>query len=415
MLTSLSFFIGRRFGRGKQRNKMVSFISVSSTIGIAVGVAVIIIGLSAMNGFERELQNRVLSVIAHGEFEGVDGKVAQWQTMAEQIQSHENVIATAPYVRFTALAERGQSIKALEVRGVDPVMESGVSGITDFIPRNVWQNFKAGQQQVIIGQGIANNLGLSVGDYVTLLIPVSGAAMNKVQAPRRIRLQVSGLLSLGGQIDHSLALLPLQDAQAYTRMGEAVTGVAIKTNDVFNAPLYVRQIGNKLDTYVYLKSWKQKYGFLYRDIQLVRTIMYIVMVLVIGVACFNIVSTLMMAVKDRASEIAILRTMGASDGLIKRIFIWLGVLSGVSGSLIGSVCGVAIAYNLTSLLKGLETAIGYQFLSGDIYFIEFLPSVVSGVDVVVVSSTAITLSLLATWYPAKKASQMNPAGVLSAK
>ncbi len=415
MFTSLSFFIGRRFSRGKQRDKMVSFISISSTIGIAVGVAVIIIGLSAMNGFERELQNRVLSVIAHGEFEGVDGKIIEWQKMVKQVQSHEKVVATAPYVRFTALAERGQSIKALQVRGIDPVAESDISTITDFISHEVWQNFKAGQQQVIVGKGIADTLGLSVGDYVTLMIPVSGATINKVQAPRRVRVKVSGLLSLGGQIDHNLALLPLQDAQEYLRIGEAVTGVSIKTSDVLNAPLYVRQIGSQLDSYVYLKSWKQKYGFLYRDIQMVRVIMYIVMVLVIGVACFNIVSTLMMAVKDRASEIAILRTMGASDGLIKRIFIWLGVLSGVSGSIVGSICGVAIAYNLTSLIKGLEALVDHQFLSGDIYFIDFLPSVVSGIDVAVVSGTAIALSLLATWYPAKKASQMNPAGVLSAK
>ncbi len=415
MFNSLSFFIGKRFSRGKQRNKMVSFISISSTIGIAVGVAVIIIGLSAMNGFERELQHRVLSVIAHGEFEGVDGRITEWQNVVEQVQRHEKVVAAAPYVRFTALAERGQSVKALEVRGVDPVAESDISNITDYIPHEAWQNFKAGQQQVIVGKGIADSLGLSVGDYVTLMIPVSGAAMNKVQAPRRIRVKVNGLLSLGGQIDHSLALLPLQDAQEYARMDQAVSGVSIKTSDVLNAPLYVRQIGHQLDAYVYMKSWKQKYGFLYRDIQMVRAIMYIVMVLVIGVACFNIISTLMMAVKDRASEIAILRTMGAGDGLIKGIFIWLGVFSGVSGSIVGSVCGVAIAYNLTFLIKGLEAAIGHQFLSGDIYFIDFLPSVVSGVDVAVVSGTAIVLSLLATWYPAKKASRMNPAGVLSAK
>ncbi|MFC1237266.1 lipoprotein-releasing ABC transporter permease subunit LolE [Vibrio sp. F74] len=415
MFRSLSFFIGRRFSGGKQRNKMVSFISVSSTIGIAVGVAVIIIGLSAMNGFERELRNRVLSVVPHGEFEGVKGEIVEWRKVMEQANSHEKVSAAAPYVRFTALAERGQNIKAIEVRGVDPKLESAVSNLTNFIPVDVWAGFRADEKQVVLGKGIADNLGLKKGDSVTLLIPVLNASINKVQAPRRVRVKVAGLLTLGGQIDHALALIPLKDAQEYARLGEAVTGVSIRTTDVFNAPLYVRQIGNQLESYVYLKSWKQKYGYLYRDIQLVRTIMYLVMVLVIGVACFNIVSTLMMAVKERASEIAILRTMGASDGLVRRIFVWLGVLSGVLGSIVGSVVGVVAALNLTSLIRGLETVLGHQFLSGDIYFVDFLPSQVESMDVLIVSGTAIILSLLATWYPATKASQMNPARVLSSK
>lgn len=416
MFSSLSFLIGRRFSRAKQRNKLVSFISISSTIGITVGVAVIIIGLSAMNGFERELQNRVLSVIPHGEFEGVNNGIENWQKVADKAVEHSKVEAAAPYVRFTALAEKGQKIKAIEVRGVVPSLESGVSSLASYIQDDAWQNLRSGEKQVILGKGIADNLGLTKGDYVTLMIPTSsGRSVTKVQAPRRIRLKVSGILSLAGQIDHSLALIPMSDAQEYSRSGDKVTGVAIKTTDVLNAPSIVREVGRNLDVYVYLKSWKQKYGFLYRDIQLVRTIMYLVMVLVIGVACFNIVSTLMMAVKDRAAEIAILRTMGATDGLIKRIFVWLGVLSGVLGSIAGSIIGVVVASNLTALIKALEQVIGHQFLSGDIYFVDFLPSQVSLGDTLVVSATAITLSLLATWYPAKKANQMNPARVLSSK
>ena len=415
MFSSLSFLIGSRFSRAKQRNKLVSFISVSSTIGITVGVAVIIIGLSAMSGFERELQNRVLSVIPHGEFEGVKGAIQDWQEIITEAEKHANVTAAAPYVRFTALAEKGQKIKAIEVRGVDPQLEVRVSSLTHYIQSDAWQRFQPGQKQVILGKGIADNLSLKVGDYLTLMIPVATGSINKVQTPKRVRLKVSGLLSLGGQIDHSLALIPMNDAQEYAKLNNAVTGVSIKTNDVLNAPSVVREIGGNLNTYVYLKSWKQKYGFLYRDIQLVRTIMYLVMVLVIGVACFNIVSTLMMAVKDRAAEVAILRTMGASDGLIKRIFIWLGVLSGVLGSIVGSIVGITVALNLTSLIKLLENAMGHQFLSGDIYFVDFLPSQVNVSDVVIVSGTAIVLSLLATWYPANKASQMNPATVLSSK
>ncbi|MDN3679766.1 lipoprotein-releasing ABC transporter permease subunit LolE [Vibrio tapetis subsp. quintayensis] len=410
----LSLFIGGRFSRAKKRNKMVSFISLSSTVGIAVGVAVIIIGLSAMNGFERELQDRVLSVVAHGEFEGVKEPVTQWQDIISIAESSEQVEAAAPYVRMTGLIEKGAKLKALEVRGVDPSSESRVSDLSRYMTESAWGNFKAGEKQVILGKGIAQNIGAEIGDSVTLLLPPASDDL-KVRSPKRVRLKVTGLLALGGQIDHGLALLPIADAQAYTGLGNTVTGVSVKTTDVLQADSIIREVGSQLPVYVYLKSWKQKYGFLYRDIQLVRTIMYLVMVLVIGVACFNIVSTLMMAVKDRAGDIAILKTMGATNGLIRRIFIWQGVFSGVTGSIAGSLVGLAVAYNLTPLLKGLETLIGHQFLSGDIYFVEFLPSQVNMMDVVMVSGTAIVLSLLATLYPASRASSMNPAAVLSSK
>ncbi|EEY98399.1 lipoprotein releasing system transmembrane protein LolE [Vibrio sp. RC586] len=407
-------FIGGRFSRAKQRNKMVSFISLSSTIGIAVGVAVIIIGLSAMNGFERELQSRVLSVIPHGEFEGVRGPIERWPEVMAQVTRHPKIVAAAPYVKMTALAEHGTQLKAIEVRGVDPQREQAVSSLSRFITPQAWQHFIPGQQQVILGQGVADKLGVQLGDFITLMIP-SATSGEKVQAPKRVRVKVSGLLALNGQIDHSLALLPLEDAQAYANLGSGVTGVSVKVANVLQATEIVREAGNKLNVYAYLHSWQQKYGFLYRDIQMVRSIMYLVMILVIGVASFNIVSTLMMAVKDRAGEIAILRTMGATDGLIKRIFVWQGVFSGVLGSVVGSLLGVIIAFNLTSLIKGLERLIGHQFLSGDIYFVDFLPSQVQWFDVLLVSGTAITLSLLATWYPARRASRLNPAQVLSSK
>ncbi|CAM3026214.1 lipoprotein-releasing ABC transporter permease subunit LolE [Vibrio diazotrophicus] len=414
MFSSLSMFIGGRFSRAKQRNKMVSFISLSSTIGIAVGVAVIIIGLSAMNGFERELQNRVLSVIPHGEFEGVRQPINNWQDIVKKANENSEVEAAAPYVKMTALAEKGAQLKAIEVRGIDPQMERAVSSLSQYVTDNAWQDFTPGQQQVILGKGVADKLDAKVGDFITLMIPSSNSE-NRVQAPKRVRVKIAGLLALNGQIDHSLALLPIEDAQQYSNLGDAVTGVSIKVRNVLAATNVVREVGTTLNEYVYLRSWQQKFGFLYRDIQMVRSIMYLVMVLVIGVASFNIVSTLMMAVKDRAAEIAILRTMGASDGLVKRIFVWQGVFSGVLGGVVGSVLGVLVALNLTPMVKALESLIGHQFLSGDIYFVDFLPSQVIAGDVFLVSGTAIALSLLATWYPASRASKLNPASVLSSK
>ncbi|USD66206.1 lipoprotein-releasing ABC transporter permease subunit LolE [Vibrio sp. SCSIO 43136] len=413
MIKWLSLFIGSRFSRAKSRNKMVSFISLSSTVGIGVGVAVIIIGLSAMNGFERELQQRVLSVVAHGEIEGANQPILEWQQVVNIAQQHPRVVAAAPYVQMTGLIEKGAKLKALQVRGVDKAAEPQVSDLYQFITQDSWKNFAAGNKQVILGQGIAQSVDAKVGDWVTLMLPQQGDGRS-VKAPKRVRLQVSGLLTLGGQIDHGVAIIPLQDAQAYAGLDNGVTGISLKTNDVLNASNIVREVGSNFRGFI-LKSWKQQYGFLYRDIQLVRTIMYLVMVLVIGVATFNIVSTLMMAVKDRAAEIAILKTMGASDGLIARIFIWQGVFSGVTGALLGSLVGYLVAANLTYLMTGLEKAIGHQFLSGDIYFIDFLPSVINPNDIWLVSGTAVTLSLLATLYPAKRASQTHPAQVLSSK
>lgn len=414
MFRPLSLYIGSRFNRSKKRNHMVSFISLSSMLGIAVGVAVIIIGLSAMNGFERELQTRVLSVIPQGELQAVEPPLNNWKPLLKKVEQHPHITAAAPYVEFTALLERGAKLKAVAVRGVDPKEQLKVSELPRYVKNNAWATFTAGKREVILGQGVATKLKLKVGDWITAMIPNTDPQM-KLRAPKRIRLQVVGLLALGGQIDHSLAIVPLQDAQQYLDMGEGVSGIEMSVDNVLDAQQIVKEVGDTLPVYVYLKSWTQKYGYLYRDIQMVRTIMYLVMVLVIGVACFNIVSTLMMAVKDRAADIAILRTMGATDRLIKSIFVWHGVLSGVLGSIIGSLFGSLIAVNLTHIVRVIEKIVGHRFLSGDIYFVDFLPTQLAWHDVIIVTTTAIVLSLIATWYPATRASRLQPARVLSAK
>ncbi len=414
MFVSLSLFIGQRFSRSKKCNKLVSFISLSSTLGIAFGVAVIIIGLSAMNGFEAELQKRVLSVIPHGEFEAVEQPIADWRAVKSQLLKNPHIEAAAPYIRFTGLAEKGNKLKAVVVKGVDITQERQVSDLLDFVRQGEMVNVHSGDNQIILGQGLADYLGVKTGESLTLLVPPESESKS-LKSPRRIRVKVAAIFSLNGQIDHNMAIIPLADGQNYLGMGNTVHGLSIRVDDVFNAMNIVRDAGNTLNVFVYLRSWEYQYGYLYRDIQMVRTILYLVMILVIGVACFNIVSTLMMAVKDRAGDIAILRTMGASDGLIKRIFMWQGLWSGITGSLFGGVTGVAVAGNLTAIVKVLENLAGHKFLSGDIYFVDFLPSQVDWKDLVLVSVTAIVLSLMATWYPAKRASHLEPASVLSGK
>lgn len=411
-VSPLSLLIGLRFSRGRRRGGMVSLISVISTLGIALGVAVLIVGLSAMNGFERELKNRILAVVPHGEIAVVNQPFSGWPQTLQRIEKVPGIVAAAPYINFTGLIENATQLRAVQVKGVDPEAEQRLSALPSFVLDNAWNNFKAGQQQIILGKGLADALGVKQGSWLTVMIPNSDPEMKLLQ-PKRIRLQVAGVFQLSGQLDHSLALVPLADAQQYLDMGDSVTGIAIKVDDVYNANKLVRNAGEVTNAYVYISSWIGTYGYMYRDIQMIRTIMYLAMILVIGVASFNIVSTLVMAVKDKSSDIAVLRTLGAKDGLVRAIFIWYGLLAGLIGSVSGAVVGVIVSLQLTNIIRGLETLIGHQFLSGDIYFIDFLPSELHWFDVACVLATALVLSLIASWYPARRASRIDPARVLS--
>ncbi|MDU4314657.1 MAG: lipoprotein-releasing ABC transporter permease subunit LolE, partial [Klebsiella michiganensis] len=357
MASPLSLLIALRFSRGRRRGGMVSLISVISTIGIALGVAVLIVGLSAMNGFERELNNRILAVVPHGEIEPVNQPWNNWNEALAKVEKVKGIVAAAPYINFTGLVESGSNMRAIQVKGVDPQQENRLSSLPNFVQNNAWASFKAGEQQVILGKGVADALHVKQGDWVSIMIPNSDADHQLLQ-PKRVRLHVTGILQLSGQLDHS----------------SSVTGIAIKVTDVFHANTLVRDAGEVTNSYVYIKSWIGTYGYMYRDIQMIRAIMYLAMVLVIGVACFNIVSTLVMAVKDKSGDIAVLRTLGAKDGLIRAIFVWYGLLAGSVGSLIGVAIGVICAFKLTAIINGIENLIGHKFLSGDIYFIDFLPS-----------------------------------------
>ncbi|KFU08070.1 outer membrane-specific lipoprotein transporter subunit LolE, partial [Salmonella enterica subsp. enterica serovar Bareilly str. CFSAN000195] len=318
---------------------MVSLISVISTIGIALGVAVLIVGLSAMNGFERELNNRILAVVPHGEIEAVNQPWTNWREALAKVQKVPGIAAAAPYINFTGLVESGANLRAIQVKGVDPKQEQQLSALPSFVQNHAWDHFKAGEQQIIIGKGVADALNVKQGDWVSIMIPNANAD-HKLLQPKRVRLHVIGILQLSGQLDHSFAMIPLEDAQQYLDMGSSVSGIALKVHDVFNANKLVRDAGEVTNSYVYIKSWIGTYGYMYRDIQMIRAIMYLAMILVIGVACFNIVSTLVMAVKDKSGDIAVLRTLGAKDGLIRAIFVWYGLLAGLLGSLIGVAIGV---------------------------------------------------------------------------
>lgn len=412
MRLPLSLLLAFRFSRGKKRGGMVSLVSLFSSVGIALGVAVLIIGLSAMNGFERELNHRILDVVPQGDIAPVDKPFTHWQSQIDKMTSVPGIAAAAPYVQLTGLIEKGKQLRAIAVRGVDPNSEAKVSALPHYVASKDWANFQPGKGQIILGYGIAQTLQAKLGSNITLLIANHSATQNILQ-PKRVRLKVVGILKLSGMLDNRLALIPLSDAQHYLDMGNAVSGIVLRMQEPFKAQELVRAAGEASGEYVYIRSWMGEYGYMYRDIQMIRTIMYLAMVLVIGVASFNIISTLVMAVKDKRTDIAVLRSIGGSDRLIRSIFNWYGLISGITGSVSGVILGVIISLNLTSIIQGLQHITGHQLLAGDVYFIDFLPSELHIRDVIVVLTTSIVLSLVASWYPARRAMNIQPARVLN--
>ena len=410
------FFISWRYQRSKHKNRLVSLISFFSSMGIALGVAVLIIGLSAMNGFERELNQRILAVVPHAEISSASGQsnapIDHWQHLAAKLKQNPQIIGVSPFVSFTALVENGAKLKVVQIKGVETALQDQVSSLGHFVLNQGWQNF-AQNGGLVLGSGIARELDVQEGDWVSLLISQQKGTENLTQ-PLRERIQVTGILRLDGQLDHSYALMPLAQAQQLMDyQTEQVSGVELKTADPFNIQTLDYSMLQDYPQMLYLQNWISKFGYMYRDIQLIRTVMYIAMVLVIGVACFNIVSTLIMAVKDKAGDIAIMRTLGANNGFIKRIFIWYGLQAGMKGCLIGIVLGVILALNLTALIQGLESVIGRKLLSDGIYFVDFLPTELHWQDVLLVLLSALILSLFASLYPANRAAKLQPAQVLS--
>ena len=410
------FFISWRYQRGKQKNPLVALISKFSAIGIALGVAVLIVGLSAMNGFERELNQRILAVVPHAEIlsapNATDPTIHHWKNLEKRLQQNAQIKGISPFVSFTALVENGSKLKVVQVKGIEKQAEDRVSSLGNFVQEQGWDKFGK-EGGLVLGSGIARELDVKVGDWVTLLISQQNGYEQLAQ-PTRERVQVTAILRLDGQLDYSYALLPLVQAQEFlTYKPDQITGIELKLDDPFSVKNLDLSMLNDYPQMLYIQNWIGKFGYMYRDIQLIRTVMYIAMVLVIGVACFNIVSTLIMAVKDKQGDIAIMRTLGANNAFIKRIFIWYGLQAGMKGCLIGIVLGIILALNLTTFIQGIEWVIGKKLLSGDVYFVDFLPSELHWLDVLMVLVAALALSLIASLYPASRAAKLQPAQVLS--
>ncbi|MEW6983378.1 lipoprotein-releasing ABC transporter permease subunit LolE [Colwelliaceae bacterium 6471] len=424
MFKPLSLFLGFRYVRSRHGKGFSSFISASSTIGIALGVMVLIVVLSAMNGFERELAQRLLSVVPHAELITVNEPIDDWRASVKNVQNNNKVISAAPVIKMTGMAQHAQSLKGIQVRGVDVTLEQQVSAITDYMIAGDWQDL-AQPNAIILGAGIAKKLQAKLGDQIQILLPQTPKSKQTQQSqadasgsqhfpvPLKRNVNIVGVFKFGGTIDDTLAYVSIEQAVDITGLSlNQAQGIRIKTANVFQAPQIARDVAFTFDHYVYMYDWTYTQGHLFNDIQLVRMVMFIVLVLVIAVASFNIVSTLIMAVNDKKGDIAILKTMGASAPLIMFTFIIQGFVNGILGCLIGGLSGVYLALNLTEIMSSLESLFGVKFLSSDVYFIDFLPTSLHQNDVVITVLVALFLSLIATIYPAWRATKVEPAQVL---
>lgn len=407
MFRPIAMFVGLRYSRAKHKNRFVSFISIASILGISLGVMVLIVGLSAMNGFEKALRDQLLSVIPHGELEVVDGTFLDIDASLKIVKDNAHVIGASPNINLNGLLQKDSKMKALQLRAISPETEDQVTAIGQYIEQGSWELLTPGEGNIILGKQVAKHLGLQVGQSLTLLLPQPSSG-NRLKPPRRVALTLAGIFAMGGQIDSTLGFIHIKDAQGFLNY-DAANNIAFKVDQILAAQEIAREVGYQLPEYLYIKSWISSQGFLYQDIQMVKSLMYVILLLVVAVACFNIVSTLVMAVNEKRSDIAILKTMGASTWSLRFIFIVQGAFNGLVGSLIGALAGIYLALNLTGLIQGLEGLIGRKILSGDIYFIDYLPSHLEFQQVVVITLLAFLMSVIATLYPAWRASNIEPA------
>lgn len=406
-------FIGRRYLRSTRGNRFISFISMTSMVGVAIGVAVLIVVLSVMNGFESELRNRILSLTSHATISAFGEGLQDWRGTAERIGESPEVLASAPYIEDQGLLVARNQSSGVMVIGVLPDEEEKVAAIGEKMKSGSFHDLEPGKYGMILGAELAKALGVDVGDRVVLVTSMRTITPAGVM-PRMRSFKVTGIFSAGMyEYDRNLAYVHLEDAATLYRLGDKVTGLRLKLADMFAAPRVVRSLALSLggEGY-YIDDWTRKHQNFFRSIQLTKTVMFIILLLVVAVAAFNIVSTLVMVVKEKQADIAILRTIGASPRSVLAIFVTQGTAIGIIGTLSGILLGVLISYNLESLIHGLERLLGTQFMDAQVYYMSDLPAVVQWWDVVKISLTAFGLCCLSTLYPAWRAARTQPARAL---
>ena len=409
-------FIGLRYTRAKKRltgrNHFISFISLISMLGIALGVAALIVVLSVMNGFQKELRTRILGVASHVQISAANGELADWQTPLQAAQRHPRVEAAAPYVQAQAMLAFDSQVRGAMIRGVLPDAEDKVADFARHMKTGRLDALKEGEFGIILGSELARALQVYAGDKVALIAP-QGLVTPAAVLPRMKQFTVVGIFEAGMyEYDSGLALIHMADAQKLYRMGDNVSGVRLKVDDLFAAPRIARELLRYVAADAFISDWTRSHANFFRAVQIEKNMMFLILLLIVAVAAFNIVSTLVMMVQDKQPDIAILRTLGASPGSVMAIFIVQGTLIGVIGLAMGVAGGVALALNIDVVVPALERALGIHFLAKDVYYISDLPSDLHWNDVGVIASVSFVLTLLATLYPSWRASRVNPAEAL---
>jgi lipoprotein-releasing system permease protein len=405
-------FVGLRYILSRSGNRFISFISVTSILGIAIGVAVLIIVLSVVNGFEQELRARILSMTSHAAITGMESGLKDWEEARRVALADPEVEYAAPFIEGEGMLVHGERVSGAGLRGVLPAAELEVSGIGDKMVAGELASLAAGEYGIVLGAALAEALEASVGDRVILAIN-QGTVTPAGVMPRLRRFTVTGLFEAGMyEYDRGLAFVHLQDAAKLYRLGDEVSGLRLRLRDLFLAPRVVRDVALSLGGNVYVTDWTRQHQNFFRSIALSKRMLFTILLLVIAVAAFNIVSTLVMVVKDKQSDIAILRTMGASPRGIMAIFTVQGTLVGLVGVALGILFGVIVAANTEALVHWLEALLDTRFLAPDVYFISDLPSEIRAADVVTVAATALVLSVISTLYPSWRAARTRPADAL---
>jgi lipoprotein-releasing system permease protein len=412
MRKSLALTIGLRYTGARKSNRFVSFISLVSMLGIALGSIVLITVMSVMNGFEAELRERILGMVPHIIIRERDQRLDNWQQLARKVEQHPHVIATAPFIDEQAMFRNGAYTQFGLLQGIEPLEESKVSIIDDFMLAGSLDDLKAGQFQIVLGVGLARSLGVGLGDKVTVLIADGASVSPAGITPRYKRFTVVGLFEVRAEADSALAYTHIKDAAKLSKMNDSVAGLRITTDEVMRAQLTAYELRLDLPDDYFVSDWNYSHGTLFHAIKMEKTMMFVLLLFIVAVAAFNIVSTLVMVVTEKQADIAILRTLGASPGTVMRIFMIQGTLNGVIGVVIGVVGGVLLSWYLPAIITWIEQAFGTQILTQGVYFINFLPSKLMWADVAKVGLSAFGLSVFATLYPAWRASRINPAEAL---
>lgn len=411
MFKPLSLFIGLRYTAAKRSNHFISFISLASMLGLMLGVAALIVVLSVMNGFDRELKQRILGMVPHASISGYNQPIENWRELNSQLEEHPDVLAAAPFIQAQAMLTSRGTVRGALINGVDPDYESRVSILGDHMKQGTLSSLNDQRFGIVLGELLARYLNVSVGDKVTLVLPEASVSVAGV-VPRLKRFTVVGTFSVGAELDANLAYINLKDAATIKRMGDGVEGIRLKFNDLFTAPKQVRKIADGLNGYFRISDWTRTHGNLFQAIQLEKRMIGLLLFLIVLVAAFNIVSTLVMVVTDKKADVAILRTLGATPGHIMRIFMIQGTVIGTLGTLLGTLLGVLLALTVSDLISWVERTFGIQFLDADVYFISDLPSDLQWADVGLISCAAMLISFLATIYPAWRAAKLQPAEAL---